>query len=284
MRVRFLCGGLQLASSGSDGLIKIWTIRTNECETTLDSHNDKVWALDLTADGKTMISGGADSQILVYNDTTVEVEEAKRAEEAEAILVDQQLANHLRHKEYSKALNIALERDKPQHALKILSTIIEHDLAKGSNSLSEQVHTWSDEKVVKILRYARDWNTRAINSHIAMTVCKAIFTSFPVHKLAEMAGVAEILAGIIPYAERHFDRLDRLRASSYLLDFALFSMGSLDAPNDVNDFKRWESKSRLVLPPKRLDGKLQIEGANVAGSDNDGESAVAVGYSDCSDE
>ena len=33
---------MQLVSSGNDGLVKVWTIRTNECVTTLDSHEDKV--------------------------------------------------------------------------------------------------------------------------------------------------------------------------------------------------------------------------------------------------
>ena len=28
--------------SGSDGLVKIWTVRTNECVTTLDQHTEKV--------------------------------------------------------------------------------------------------------------------------------------------------------------------------------------------------------------------------------------------------
>ena len=33
---------MQLVSSGNDGLVKVWTIRTNECATTLDGHSDKV--------------------------------------------------------------------------------------------------------------------------------------------------------------------------------------------------------------------------------------------------
>ena len=31
--------------SGSDGLIKIWTIKTNECVATLDQHTEKVGPL-----------------------------------------------------------------------------------------------------------------------------------------------------------------------------------------------------------------------------------------------
>ena len=38
----FVTRGMQLVSSGNDGLVKVWTIRTNECATTLDGHSDKV--------------------------------------------------------------------------------------------------------------------------------------------------------------------------------------------------------------------------------------------------
>ena len=59
-----------------------------------------------------------------------------------------------------------------------------------------------------MLTYCREWNTRARNSHIAMLVVKAVVTTIPAAKLAtEYDGIPKILAGIAPYAERHFDRL-----------------------------------------------------------------------------
>lgn len=109
----------QLLSSGSDGLIKLWTIRTNECENTVDGHNDKVWALDLSPCGTALFSGGADSKIAVWRDTTKERGDAVRQAEEQNILMEQQLSNHLRRKQYEKALEIALELDKPHQALKV---------------------------------------------------------------------------------------------------------------------------------------------------------------------
>jgi U3 small nucleolar RNA-associated protein 13 len=296
LRVRFLSSGLQLISSGADGLLKLWTIRTNECDATMDGHNDKVWALDITPGCEEIVSGGADSKLVVWEDTTKEVEDAKQVEDAQAILMDQSLANHLRNKEYAKALNIALKRDKPHHALKVLSAMIEEDLAKGQSglvSLKKEAVTWSDEHLISILRYCREWNTRALNSNIAMATCKAIVSTIPAYKLAALDGVPEILAGIIPYSERHFDRLDRLYASTYLLDFALSSMGSIEAPND-GEFAEWESQSKLVLPPTSIDGRIQIGGLAVVGTKvaspaskieaNDSDVIITVGDSDSSDE
>uniref|UniRef100_A0A2K6FPT8 Transducin beta like 3 n=1 Tax=Propithecus coquereli TaxID=379532 RepID=A0A2K6FPT8_PROCO len=44
LKVAFVSRGTQLLSSGSDGLVKLWTIKNNECVRTLDAHEDKVWA------------------------------------------------------------------------------------------------------------------------------------------------------------------------------------------------------------------------------------------------
>jgi U3 small nucleolar RNA-associated protein 13 len=85
----------------------------------MDGHTDKVWALDVSADGKVLVSGGADSQIVVWNDVTQVEEEAKRATEEQSIIMEQKLANHLRYKEYEQALEIALELEKPRQALKV---------------------------------------------------------------------------------------------------------------------------------------------------------------------
>lgn len=112
----------QLVSSGSDGLIKLWTIRTNECESTMDGHDDKIWALDLSPCGTSLFSGGADSKIAVWRDTTKERDDAVREAEEQNILMEQKLSNHLRHKQYEKALEIALELDKPNQVLRVSTT------------------------------------------------------------------------------------------------------------------------------------------------------------------
>jgi hypothetical protein len=119
-----------------------------------------------------------------------------------------------------------------------------------------------------MLRYCREWNTRARNSHVALLTIKAIVSSIPVHTLADISGVPEIIAGIIPYMERHFDRLDRLHANSYLFDFAVSSMGVIDASDDVgtHEYSKWEASSKLVLPPSKVDGRVDLGGNTIVGA------------------
>ena len=124
---------------------------------------------------------------------------------------------------------------------------------------------------------------------MAMLVVRAIITTIPAVKLAtEYEGIPEILAGIAPYAERHFDRLDRMVGDSYLLDYTLTSMGSLYGSTN-EDYDVWaERRSKFVLPPKEAEGKIQIGGSLIVGgkknrgnqSDSSDDDVVTVGDSD----
>ncbi|KAG7365904.1 UTP13 domain containing protein [Nitzschia inconspicua] len=197
------------------------------------------------------------------------------------------MANHLRHKEYDKALEIALKTEKPMQTMKVLTALLESEISNQnpgakkvgtqSSVLQKHIATWNLDRIAQVLKYCREWNTRARNAPLAMWVVNSIVTTIPVDKLASKAAlrtehgsIPEILAGITPYAERHFDRLDRLYTNSFLLDFLLFNMSSFDPlgtegdPND-EEFAQWEAKSKLVLPPKFVDGRIQVGGKALIG-------------------
>eukprot|EP00980_Cylindrotheca_fusiformis_P006170 scaffold1319_cov126-Cylindrotheca_fusiformis.AAC.59 len=286
LRVRFLRTGLQLVSSGADGLIKLWTIRTNECETTMDGHSNKVWALDTTMDGKTLVSGGADSRLIVWEDNTQQIQDEELSREAETVRLNQMLENHLFHREFDAALEIALRVDKPMAVLKIITSIIESGYDdKGKRNalkiLQGHVKNWDMERVGKILKYCRDWNTRARNAKVAMVLVKAIVTTIPVDKLSSYSGIPETLSGITPYAERHFDRIDRLYTTSFMLDFTLRGLGIFDAAADdtrrAEELMTWESASKLVLPPTVVDGRIQVGGKDIVAKGIGGSGRASLG-------
>mmetsp|Transcript_4150 Transcript_4150/g.6040 ORF Transcript_4150/g.6040 Transcript_4150/m.6040 type:complete len:1049 (+) Transcript_4150:69-3215(+) len=291
LRVRFLSGGLQLMTCDGEGIIRLWNIRNNECTFSMDAHDNKIWALDVSSDGKMLVTGAADSRLKVFHDTTKELEQQNRQLEEQNILMEQKLANHLRHKEFEQALDIALDMDKPRQTLKVLTSIVENDLANYKDCLAtlrRHVKNWDTRRITQILLYCREWNTRARNSHIAMLTLKAIFTSKAADELASINGISEILEGIVPYAERHFERIDKLYANSYLVDFTLASMGDLQTTS-VDEYSHWEKTSNFVLPPKKVDGRVQIGGQafvgfkesydNISTTSSDNE-VLTVGESD----
>lgn len=102
LRVDFLNAGMQMVSTVSDGLVKLWNIREEECVATLDNHEDKasalsgvkrasliivvqVWALAVSTDGRTIVSGAADSVLTFWEDCTEEEEKKKEDKRAEMV-------------------------------------------------------------------------------------------------------------------------------------------------------------------------------------------------------
>ena len=86
LKVHFLNHGNQLISTGSDGLIKLWSIKSNECVGTFDEHDDKLWALCVSKDEMKFVSGGADGKLIVWKDVTEELYEEELEKREEVLL------------------------------------------------------------------------------------------------------------------------------------------------------------------------------------------------------
>lgn len=78
--------GQQLVSSSSDGLVKIWNIKDEECAASLDNHEDKIWALAISEDEQTIVSGAADSVVTFWSDCT-QTDEREKVNKLESIIL-----------------------------------------------------------------------------------------------------------------------------------------------------------------------------------------------------
>ena len=78
--------GTQLVSSASDGLLKLWNIKTSECVGTFDEHEDKAWALTVSNDESRIVSGAADGKLIVWKDVTEEKREEELEQRKEVLL------------------------------------------------------------------------------------------------------------------------------------------------------------------------------------------------------
>ena len=52
----------------------------------MDNHEDKIWALAASRDGRTVVSGGADSVVTFWEDCTEEEESDKIAKREDMVL------------------------------------------------------------------------------------------------------------------------------------------------------------------------------------------------------
>eukprot|EP00440_Ansanella_granifera_P003157 gb/GFBE01003440.1/.p1 GENE.gb/GFBE01003440.1/~~gb/GFBE01003440.1/.p1 ORF type:complete len:984 (+),score=199.61 gb/GFBE01003440.1/:1-2952(+) len=118
LRVGFLSNGMQLMSSSVDGLLKLWHIRTAECAGTFEEHEGKVWCIDII--GNRMVSGGADSKLCVWRDSTQELEKQRQDERADTALKDSRIGLLVRDGKVEAALTLALDLNRPGQMRQIL--------------------------------------------------------------------------------------------------------------------------------------------------------------------
>ena len=264
LRIRFLSNGMQMMSSGADGLVKLWTIKTGECDNSFDGHDDKVWALGIRSwvvgeneseSGaimmhSQMVSGGGDSVLNVWQDTTIHEAEKEIKLKEERVEKEQELNNYVAKKQYRKAIILTLELNFP-YKLRVLleelllgeapkakitlrgKSILENkkitDRKKGEQMISEIVKTFSEKRLLQWMKYIRQWNTNSRHSILAQYCLSMVLRNFKPEKLMAISPeMKSITEAILAYSDRHFKRIDKLVQQSYLLDHTLSAMNILN--------------------------------------------------------
>ncbi|KAG1688006.1 Transducin beta-like protein 3 [Nymphon striatum] len=228
LKIAFLTRGMQLLSSASDGLLKLWNIRQDECVKTLDGHEGKVWTLAITSDENFLMTGAADSSIILWKvsftitnissnwDGLIQVQISFDP----STLVDdveQQLGNLLHHKKYLKALRIAISLDYPHRALLILKELMIED--DGKLKMKKTLKSLRNDQIDRILTYCVKWNTNSKNCHVAQFVVSVFFQTYKSDELLKFPNAKSHLEGLIPYTERHFQRMKRLDQQVKFLNY-----------------------------------------------------------------
>lgn len=230
LKVAFICAGMQLASVGGDGLLKVWTIKTAECVNTFDQHEDKIWAMGVKGDQ--IVTGGADSLLQVWKDVTQDEDEAATKDEEEKILTNQELDDAQRAGDYVKAAQLAL---KLNHSYRLRSLV--EELISENHGSDEETHsalagivTELDlEEIAKLLSFVRDWNCHAKFTMTSQQMLRAVFMTFPPAKLKSIPGMREMLEALLPYSERHLQRVTGLLRGSYFIDYVTQGMALSDS-------------------------------------------------------
>ncbi|XP_065062722.1 transducin beta-like protein 3 isoform X3 [Rhopilema esculentum] len=222
LRLEFMTRGMQIISSGSDGLIKTWNVKTNECLNTLDGHADKVWSLALNKTEDTLVTGGGDSVLNIWKDVTEEERLEEEAKQENMILKDQELSNLLGKKKFTKAIGLALSLERPFTVLSILKELLAD--ANGEERLASVLSGLRNDQIDLVLKYMRDWNTNAKNCHATQSALSIILKFKSPDELTELPDMKDNIEAILPYTERHFNRLNRLLQQSAFLEYTWESM------------------------------------------------------------
>ncbi|KAM3916149.1 transducin beta-like protein 3 [Leptodactylus fuscus] len=228
LKVIFVSRGTQLLTSGSDGLLKLWTIKSNECIKTLDSHEDKVWGLHSNKLDSAVVTGSADSSIILWKDVT-EVEMAEeQAKQENEILQHQELSNLLHEKRFLKALGLAISLDQPHTVLRVIKAILHEP--QGKDDLEKNILRLRQDQKESILRYCSVWNTNSRNCHEAQCVLNVLLMNEDPESLLQYSGIRGNVEALIPYTERHMQRMGKLLQASMFVDFMWQHMRLTDLP------------------------------------------------------
>ncbi|KAF7337479.1 U3 small nucleolar RNA-associated protein [Mycena sanguinolenta] len=213
----------------------------------MDNHTDKVWALAVSHDERTVVSAAADSVVTFWQDCTEEQEEEKETKRADLVLKEQDFLNYLELNDYRKAIELAISMGQPGRLFNLFKDI--------RAAAADYPHAGGSD-LAKLLRYVRDWNTVAKTSVVAQGVLFAIMKlrsadhvmqafGDEVHETVLVEGTVEakgaggtalkeMVDGLIPYTERHLARMERLVQESYMVDYVLGEMddGMFDGEYD----------------------------------------------------
>ncbi|KFV15910.1 Transducin beta-like 3, partial [Pterocles gutturalis] len=228
LKIIFVSRGTQLLSSGSDGLLKLWTIKTNECVKTLDGHEDKIWGLHSNKQDDMVVTASSDSCITLWKDVTEIEEKEAQAKQEEQILKEQELSNLLHEKRYLKALGLAISLDRPHTVLMVVKAILQE--TDGRKHLEENIVRLRKDQKEAVLTFLVTWNTNSRNCHEAQAVIETLLKHEAPDSLLQYSGIKSAVESLLPYTERHFQRLSRLLQASMFIDFMWQNMRLADAP------------------------------------------------------
>ncbi|KAM4632578.1 transducin beta-like protein 3 [Discoglossus pictus] len=230
LKAVFVSRGTQVVTSGSDGLLKLWTIKTNECVKTLDAHEDKIWGLHCNRQDNALVTGSGDSTIILWKDVTETELAEEQAKQEDQILKQQELSNLLHEKRFLKALGLAISLDQPYTVLTVIKAVLREP--QGKDDLEKNILRLRKDQKESILRYCSIWNTNSRNCHEAQSVLNILLTHEPPDSLLQYSGIRGNLEALIPYTERHMQRMGRLLQASMFVDFMWQNMRLSDLPEE----------------------------------------------------
>ncbi|KAI9766518.1 MAG: U3 small nucleolar RNA-associated protein 13 [Geoglossum simile] len=243
--------GVQIASAGGDGLVKVWDVGSGEVQCTLDNHEDRVWALTVHPETNTLISGGGDSVITFWEDTTAHTLETATRAAIDLVEQEQQLQNYIHAGSYRQAIVLALQLNHPGRLLTLFSTVVattppEAGSLCGVKAVDEVLASLASEQLHTLLLRIRDWNTNARTAPVAQRLLWTLMKSYPASVFTELrptggnkdrggGEMKDIVDALKSYTERHYRRIEELMDESYIVEYTLREMDDVSFANGSGD-------------------------------------------------
>lgn len=142
----------------------------------------------------------------------------------------------------------------------------------GAKQLEKTVLKLRQDQKESMLRYCAVWNTNARSCLDAQAVIQVMLTHLSPEELLQYQGARAHLEGLIPYTERHMQRIGRLLQASMFLDYMWQKMRVTGAPASMDSQDEEMDTASLQVPhPLFMIDKRPGEGGDGTKEQGDGE-------------
>uniref|UniRef100_A0A8C2IC15 Transducin (beta)-like 3 n=1 Tax=Cyprinus carpio TaxID=7962 RepID=A0A8C2IC15_CYPCA len=215
-----------LATASADGSIKIWSIQDFSCLRTFEGHDASVLKVIFVSRGTQLVSSGSDGLVKLW---TIKTNECVKTFDAHQ---DKVWALHASSKD---DLMVTGSADSTITLWKVSPP----DVSYLSSS---------------VLRYSVVWNTNSRSCLDAQAVLQVLLTHLIPEEILQYQGTRTHLEGLIPYTERHMQRIGRLLQASMFLDYMWQKMritGGKDSVNLDDDEEMDSSPQSIFIVDKQ---------------------------------
>lgn len=151
------------------------------------------------------MTGSADGDIIVWRDNTAEQEEEELMKREELFLKEQEFQKALQRGDYTEALKLALELDKPYNFRVLVEKIMKIEPESYEASLKSLLSGLSVDNLSKLLGYIREWNLISRTFISAQVVLRVLLLIYPFDVLAQVKSIEELVNTLLAYNKRHME-------------------------------------------------------------------------------
>ena len=150
--------------------------------------------------------------------------EAASQEEQDRIVVQHhRLSNFSQEKNFTEAIKLALRLSQPLTALKIIKKLQREDLVTAVASLD-------NNGLDQLIGYIVQWNSNTRHSTAAQNMLHSILTSVSHERLLKLPNIQTHVECLLPYTEKHYNRLQSLNTKTKFIPYMLHSMKATNVP------------------------------------------------------
>jgi len=245
----------QIISSTTNGLIRVWSLREEQCVAEYRNHYDKIWRIipmlksghnliDQKKEKERFLSIGCDSILNIWEDHTVTIEKEATKQQHRVAINKTKINNFIHNGQWKYAIKLCLELNQPQ---KLFGILLSRFNEIGDERMADIITSLNAEELGLLMTLLLDFNTGSTKfCYVAQSMLYLIYSRFDLGDVMKLTlqrthvnekqgivdlNVPEIMvsdrqqnfaqcnSALMAYSKRHLQRVDKLLMNLSILDF-----------------------------------------------------------------